>query len=249
MHKASSSLSVILPTYNEAGNIVRLVQSLLEVAGDDVQVVVVDDSSPDGTADLVRDSFGADARVKLVVRTLDRGLARSVRCGIEQSSGENILVMDTDFNHEPAVVPLMRDLLRHVDLVVGSRFIVGGGMEDEWRYYGSYLYNIGIRTLLGTRIQDNLSGFFAVRREVLARLDFDKIFYGYVDYFFRLLHQATGAGAHVVEVPVFYRRRSAGQSKTSFTKVFAQYTLALGRFVAASGLRRRRPAPFSPGRP
>jgi len=235
--------TVVLPTYNESGNIVRLVDQLLALPAEGLEVLVVDDNSPDGTAGLVREKFSADPRVRLIVRETDRGLAKSVRCGLEAARGESLVVMDTDFNHDPALVPMMADLLRHADLVVGSRFVNGGGMEDEFRYYCSWGYNLLIRFALGTRIQDNLSGFFAIRRSMLQQVDFDKVFFGYGDYFFRLLFDATSKGGTLLEVPVFYVKRTEGVSKTNFVSVLWKYSKALGRFVSEEGLVRRRPGP------
>jgi dolichol-phosphate mannosyltransferase len=249
MKRDIRTLSVVLPTYNERDNVVPLLEDLLRLGGPDLEIVVVDDDSPDGTADVVARRFAGDPRVRLAVRKEDRGLAKSIRRGIEEARGDAVLVMDTDFNHDPEMVPLMRDLLGYFDVVVGSRFVVGGGMEDVLRYYCSWLYNVGVRAALGTRVQDNLSGFFAMRRDQLGELDWDNIFHGYGDYFFRLLHEATKLGMSMIEVPVFYRLRERGESKTQYVKVLTDYTAALLRIVAVSGLERRAPAPLAPRRP
>ncbi len=105
--------------------------------------------------------------LRLFVRSVDKGLARSIRDGIIVAHGRTVVVMDTDFNHDPAMIPQMVDLLRHYDLVIGSRFVMRGGMEDRFRYHFSQVYNVFIRVLFQTQIQDNLSGFFAVRRDRL----------------------------------------------------------------------------------
>ncbi|MET0385739.1 MAG: glycosyltransferase [Polyangiales bacterium] len=232
-------LSVIVPTYNEAANIEPLVRQLL-AASDEREILVVDDSSPDGTADIVRRAFGDDPRVKLIVRTTDRGLANSIRTGLEASSGELLLVMDSDFNHDPAIIGTMRALLEHFDLVVGSRFVAGGGMEDTFRYYCSLVFNGVVRGFLGTRIQDNLSGFFAIRRSAFDQLVHDPIFFGYGDYFFRLLKQAADLRLRMVEIPVFYGLRTAGESKTKYFQVLYTYSKALVALVSSDGLKHRR---------
>ncbi|MBI2061476.1 MAG: DegT/DnrJ/EryC1/StrS family aminotransferase [Nitrospirae bacterium] len=237
----STLLSVILPTFNEAENIAPLIRAILDASGAGVEVIVVDDSSPDGTADVVRREFGADGRVRLIIRETDRGLAKSIRRGLEEARGHHLLVMDTDFNHDPRVIPVMRDLLGYYDLVVGSRFVFGGGMQDGFRYYCSSLYNLAIRIVLGTRIQDNLCGFFAMRRAWMDRLPLDAIFFGYGDYFFRLLHQAVGLGLSMIEIPVFYKLRPAGQSKTKFLSIFSGYTAALFKYLVRIGLHRTLP--------
>ncbi len=224
--------SIILPTYTERDNIVDLIEAIrshLEPEGFRYEVVVVDDNSPDGTADVVRERYGDAPWVRLFVRTEERGLATAIRHGIERSDGDIIVVMDTDFNHDPAVIPQMIKFLEFYDLIIGSRFVMGGGMEDHFRYFSSFLYsNLFIRTLFRTQIQDNLSGFFSIYRHKLYELgDFDRIFYGYGDYFIRLLILAWRKRFRMLEVPVFYNIRRHGQSKTGFLRIFVDYTLAV----------------------
>lgn len=224
---ASPQLSIVLPTYNELENIVPLVDELrtrFAEIGASYEIMVVDDRSPDGTAQAVESAFSDDAGVIVVSRQADPGLAVSIRDGIERATGDVVLVMDTDFNHEPVDAVLLFQVTRNVDLSVGSRFIFGGGMSNLTRYYLSYLYNIFMRLALGTRMDDNLSGFFAIRRDKLVELDFDKIFWGYGDYFFRLLLLSQRAKMKHIQIPVYYGERKGGESKTRFLGIFAKYT-------------------------
>ena len=224
---ARPDVSIVLPTYNELANIIPLVEELRQrfaEIGARYEIVVVDDRSPDGTADAVRSEFAADAGVRVIVREANPGLAVSIREGIESSTGTVIVVMDTDFNHEPKDAVLIYEISKHVDLGIGSRFIFGGGMSNRFRYYLSYLYNIFMRLTLGTRMDDNLSGFFAIRREKMFEMDFDKIFWGYGDYFFRLLLMSQRGDMTHVQVPVFYGERKGGESKTRFLGIFSKYT-------------------------
>ena len=224
---SKNTLSIILPCYNERENIVPLVTALCDVMaelGDGLEILVMDDSSPDGTASAVNDAFVDDVRVNCVVRTENRGLAFSIRDGIERSSGDIVLVMDTDFNHNPKDGYTLFRIAQVADLALGSRFIFGGGMPNQLRYHLSYLYNIFMRIALGTRLDDNLSGFFAIRRSALERLDFDKIFWGYGDYFFRLLLLSQREKLRHVELPVMYDERLGGIQKTRFVSIFTQYT-------------------------
>lgn len=226
----SAKTSIILPTYNEKDNIVELVQAIhdcLEPEGFDYNVVIVDDDSPDGTADVVRAAFSDDDRVELHVRTGERGLASALRYGAEHSRGEVLVFMDTDFNHDPAMIPQLIKFLEYYDVVIGSRFVMRGGMEDSARYVFSFIYNLGLRFLFGTQVWDNLSGFFAIYRHKLLELNLDRIFYGYGDYFIRLLMLGWRRGWHMLEVPVFYRLRMHGHSKTQFLSIFTQYTTAI----------------------
>jgi len=230
-------VSVVLPTYNESGNIARLIDAVREAVEwmSDLEIIVVDDDSPDGTAEL---AAKAAANVRVIVRKGARGLATAVRRGIEESAGDVVVVMDTDFNHQPEMIPQMVDFLRYYDLVTGSRFTVGGGMEERGRYRLSFIFNFFCRLALGTGLQDHLSGFFAVRRETLLQLDLDDIFDGYGDYFIRLLVEALARGSTVLEVPVYYPARVHGESKTKFLRTLVQYTRAVVRLAL-----HRRPKP------
>lgn len=226
----AAKTSIILPTYNERDNILELVQAIhshLEPEGFNYEVVIVDDDSPDGTADVVRTAFGDDSRVKLHVRTQERGLATALRYGAEHCDGEVLVFMDTDFNHDPAVIPQLVKFLEYYDVVIGSRFVMRGGMEDSTRYAFSFIYNLGLRFLFGTRVWDNLSGFFAIYRDKLMELELGHIFYGYGDYFIRLLMVGWRRGWRMLEIPVFYRLRMHGHSKTQFLNIFTQYTVAI----------------------
>ncbi len=219
-------LSVILPTYNEAGNIIALIKeiaSVLKTAKLKGEIIVVDDDSPDGTAKLVVQNYH-QAKVEVIVRKKDRGLAKSILEGIRKSSGQIVVVMDTDFNHDPKEIPKLVEELNHSDLVIGSRYIKGGGMENRLRYWLSYLFNIYIRILLGSPVHDNLSGYFAAKRLAMLRLPLEGIFYGFGDYFIRLIHHFHMNKARITEVPVYYKNRSYGASKSRFLKLFLSYT-------------------------
>ncbi len=220
-------VSVILPTYNEAKNIISLIEAAedyLTVAKIEHELVAVDDNSPDGTAGLVRERARTDPRLQLHVRTQEKGLGTAIKYGILHSNGDIVVVMDTDFNHDPKMLPQMVRFLEYYDMIIGSRFTMGGGMEDNLRYYLSFLYNVLVRLVLRTQIQDNLSGFFSMRRDKLLRMDLDRIFYGYGEWFMRLLFLAWREGYSMLEVPVFYVLRRHGQSKSRLLRMILAYT-------------------------
>lgn len=224
-------VSIVLPTYEEAGNIVRLVRAILEVlpGGCEPEVIVVDDNSPDGTHALVVSAFAGDARVVPLLRTADRGFAKSIRAGIERASGDKIVVMDTDFTHDPRELPRLLHVGEIYDLVSASRFCAGGAMQDVKHYLASLAFNWFLRVLLRTQVQDNLGGYFLLDRRLLARLPFDRIFYGYGEYYFRLLHFVQRAGGSIVEIPAVYALRTSGDSKSTFMKMLVTYSLAAAR--------------------
>jgi len=221
-------LSIILPTYNEAGNIVMLVREILKVLPRDIEaeVLVVDDNSPDGTFGIVTEAFAANPNVRALLRTTDRGFAKSIRHGIENAAGESILVMDTDFTHNPAEIPRLLHVGLAYDLVSGSRFCAGGNMQDRTHYLASLAFNWVLRVILRTQVQDNLGGYFTIKREKIRQLPLGDIFYGYGEYFFRLLHFAQLSCFTIVEIPAQYLDRKAGKSKSNFLKLLLSYTIA-----------------------
>ena len=224
-------ISVILPTYCECGNIEQLITAIEDSLLQDrdacmAEIIVVDDNSPDGTAQVVQTHQPRPGvTMTCLIRTAERGLATAIKYGILHSTGDRIVVMDTDFNHSPSNLPEMIHLLDSHDLVVGSRFVKGGGMEDRARYRYSQLYNLFIQSILWQDIRDSLSGFFAMRRTALLAMDLDRIFTGYGEYFIRLTYLARRCGLNIIEVPVFYTLRKSGFSKSNFTRMIRDYTL------------------------
>jgi dolichol-phosphate mannosyltransferase len=191
---------------------------------------VLDDASPDGTADLVARAFAHEPRVAVIRRRGERGLAFTIREGLERARGERLVVMDSDFNHDPQAIPALLDALAACDVAGGSRFVPGGGMYSFTRHLGSLAMNAFIAALLRTRIRDNLSGFFAIRSERIRPFLRDDVFHGYGDYYFRLLWWAEHSGYRVREVPVVYRSREGGGSKTPLVRTSLRYAWGVVRF-------------------
>jgi len=223
----ASKVSVILPTYSEREGIGELVAELLAItraARLETEVVVVDDDSPDGTAAHLAELFRHEPAVRIHVRRGERGLATALWRGIREARGDVLVLMDSDGNHDPALVPLMVRCVDDFDVVIGSRYVLGGGMlTSAFRYWASYAFNVLIRVVLGLRVHDSLSGYLAFRRALVASLDPSTIFYGYGDYAMRLLHRVVARGGRVLEIPTVYRFRKGGESKTRFFAYFWTY--------------------------
>jgi dolichol-phosphate mannosyltransferase len=230
-------VSVVLPTYNEREGIAELVSEVLAVARRArlaLEVLVVDDASPDGTGAHVEAAFGGDAAVRVIVRQDERGLASAIHRGIREARGDVVVVMDSDGNHDPALLPLMVRCADEFDVVIGSRYVLGGGMlTSRFRYWGSYAFNIVIRIVLGLRIHDHLSGYLAFRPKLLDGLDHEAVFYGYGDYAIRLLHHVVRRGGRVLEIPTVYRFRKGGESKTRFLAYLWTYLASVFRLRLA----------------
>ncbi|HEY2122628.1 MAG TPA: glycosyltransferase family 2 protein [Chthoniobacterales bacterium] len=226
-------VSVILPTYNEARNIVALVKEIQRNIPPpwECETIVVDDNSPDGTYSLCQKAFADDPSVREILRDSERGLARSIRTGLERATGDYVLVMDTDFTHRPDEIPLMLHVAAKVDLVSGSRFCPGGRMDNTAHYIASFIFNLFIRVAIRTQVQDNLGGFWVARMDAIRSLPFDRIFFGYGDYYFRMIHYLQHAGRKIVELPAHYCERAAGKSKSRFTTLLFEYSGAVITFA------------------
>ena len=221
-------VSIILPTYNEKESIRLLVREIIETLKNepyDFEIVVVDDNSPDGTYQEVMESFPEHPHVTPLLRTHEKGLATAILYGIRKASGEKIVVMDTDFNHPPRMIPLLIKITDYFDIAVGSRYVIGGGMEtSRFRYWGSKLFNKFIHYTLGVRTTDNLSGFFAFNKNIMADIHAESVFYGYGDYFIRFLYLMQKKKKFILEVPVVYTDRVGGLSKTNLRHELVRYT-------------------------
>lgn len=224
--KEAPKVSVILPCYNEAGNIIPLIDAIHEqLLFCKHQIIVVDDNSPDGTFEIVK-NLNYDF-VKPIFRTTDPSLAKSIRRGIEESDGENIIVMDSDFNHKPSYLQQMIKNLGYFDGVFASRFQYGGKMDERSRHVLSWIFNVFVRIMTGGKITDNLYGYFSIKRDVLFSLNFDKIFWGYGDYCIRLLFFLEKKGISILQIPAVNGKRLNGSGNSKFTGVFWKYFKAV----------------------
>ena len=224
-------VSVILPTYNEKESILLLIREISEILSHellDYEIVIVDDNSKDGTYQLIVDAFGNDPCIVPILRLNEKGLASAILHGIRNSTGDILVVMDTDFNHPPKLIPLLIKITGYFDIAVGSRYVIGGGMEtSRLRYFGSKLFNKFIHYTLGVRTTDNLSGFFAFNKSILDGIRPEAIFYGYGDYFIRFLYVMQKRKKIILEIPVFYEDRKGGLSKTNLKKELLRYSVTV----------------------
>jgi dolichol-phosphate mannosyltransferase len=233
-----------IPTYNEAGNIERLLRAahseLQRVAPDDHRIVVVDDNSPDATgriADRVADEIPA---VEVLHRVAKEGLGHAYRAGFRyalEGGAELVLVMDADFSHDPAHLPAIVAAADDADLVLGSRYVPGGAIVD-WpplRRLLSRWGGIYARRVLGLEVRDLTGGYRCIRRPVLEAIDTVALrSQGYV-FNIEFAYRALLAGFRVREVPITFSDRRAGESKMAFR-------IALEALWLVPQLRRRRPS-------
>lgn len=214
MTDGSRSVSVVVPTYNERANVVPVVQRCLSALdGTETEILVVDDDSEDGTWRVAMDRFDGNDAVRVIRRTRDRGLATAVSRGFRVATNEICTVIDGDLQHPPEMLPILLSAFDDpsVDVAVGSRYTRGGGV-DGWSLVRRILSRgatLLARATVPTarRLSDPLSGFFAVRRQVVRNVDLDPIGYKIL---LEVLAKADYGG--VVEVPYTFRERESGDS-------------------------------------
>jgi dolichol-phosphate mannosyltransferase len=214
---------VVIPTYNEADNIEPLVRAILPrlaAATPTHRVLIVDDSSPDGTGGIA-DRLAAELdSVEVLHRTAKDGLGRAYAAGFERAlaSGAQLVVqMDADFSHDPAHLPALIAAAADADLVIGSRYVRGGGVA-EWGALRRLLSRGGsayARTVLGVPVHDLTGGFKCFRRELLERLSLSGFHTAGFGFQVEVTYRAARAGARVREVPILFRDRRVGTSKMS----------------------------------
>jgi dolichol-phosphate mannosyltransferase len=211
---------ICLPTYNERGNLERMIDALEPLGA---RVLVIDDDSPDGTGDLA-DLLAADRDwVSVLHRPRKEGLGPAYLAGFRealQTDAEYVLEMDCDFSHAPDDVPrLLEACAAGADVALGSRYVTGGGTEN-WgltRRLVSAGGSLYARALLSVSIRDLTGGFKCFRREVLERIDLDSVHSKGYAFQIELTYRALRAGYRVVEVPIVFVDRTHGQSKMSRT--------------------------------
>ena len=211
---------VVIPTYNEADNIERLIQ---EVTGavDGVRVLVVDDNSPDGTSDIVRGISEKNSNVLLETRSGKLGLGTAYVHGFKRALSipdvDCIFGMDADFSHSPRYLPDFIEALEEKDVVVGSRYIDGISVVN-WpirRLFISFFANNYARFITGLPIRDCTSGFCCYRRSVLEKINLDAVRTKGYSFLVEMKYRAHKLGFKVGEVPIIFFERRSGQTKMS----------------------------------
>jgi dolichol-phosphate mannosyltransferase len=211
---------LVLPTYNEASNLEPIVVAVRERLGQPRRVLIVDDSSPDGTGEIADRLAAAHPDVAVLHRPRKEGLGPAYVAGFREAlaGGADLVVqMDADFSHDPADLPRLLAGTRDADLVLGSRYVHGGGVED-WGPVRRFISRGGCtyaRSVLGVDVLDLTGGFKAIRRQVLEAIDLGSISaFGYA-FQVEITYRAIRAGFKVVESPIVFRDRRVGQSKMS----------------------------------
>ena len=229
-------ISIVLPSYNESESICSTIDeiiSILEDAKIPFEIVVSDDNSPDITWKLVDDTYSKDKRVRVLRRMKDKGLSAAVIDGFRFAKGDMLFVMDADGQHDPIILPNMVKSLKTADLVVGSRYVKGGGV-GSWsksRIFVSRFASYLAYPFMGSnRIKDPMAGFFGLKKSLFDKLDLDvkgyKILLGII--------LAAKRKLRIKEVPYVFRTRAAGESKLGFKVIFDYLSMLMKFFISSN---------------
>lgn len=223
-------ITIVIPTYNEADNLPDMAQALFALGFKQLQLLVVDDNSPDGTGDIAEqlvheygytDKSQQRARVHVIRRPDKSGLGTAYVAGMRRALDDGakyIVQMDADFSHSPHYIPQMLDVLTatDADLVVGSRYVPGGSLDEGWagwRRFVSWFANFYSRLILGLRIRDMTAGFKLWRREALLDIEIETIRSNGYSFQVEMACVCERLGYHIIELPIHFEDRRIGQSK------------------------------------
>lgn len=221
--------TVVIPTYNEAENLPALVEALdaLDLPG--LRVLVVDDSSPDGTGRIAEElgeriGRGGEPFVRVLHRPQKQGLGRAYVAGMTRAledGADFVVQMDADFSHEPAEIPKMLAALERTGagVVIGSRYVPGGSLDPEWTHTRRWLSqwaNFYARTILRMDVRDITAGFKLWRREALLAVDLARVTSDGYAFQIEMNWEVRRRGYDIVEIPIYFRERREGASKMSF---------------------------------
>jgi len=230
---------VVIPTYNECDNVLRLAQEVLR-QDCSLQVLFVDDNSPDGTGVLLEKLSAENDRVRVIHRAGKLGLGSAYREGFRTAlamGADYIIEMDADFSHDPCVLPAFLKQIQSSDLVVGSRYLNGVSVVN-WpirRLILSYFASVYTRFITGLSLNDCTSGFKCFRREALESIDMNRITSDGYSFQIEMNYRCMEKGLTIVEVPIIFIDRHAGSSKMSrkivYEAIFMVWKLRIGSIL------------------
>lgn len=212
---------VMIPTYNERENIGNLLREILNLKISDIHVVVVDDNSPDGTSEVVKNLEKEHPEVELLLRTTGRGRGSAGIAGFKyalEHGADCVVEMDADFSHHPKYIPSFLEAIQEADMVIGSRAVAGGQDINRGivRRVITFLASIYVKMLLGLKIKDVSSGYRCFKRKVLEAIDLDSMISTGPSIVSEVFYRAHLKGFSIKEIPIEFADRTHGQTKLNY---------------------------------
>jgi len=212
---------VIIPTYNEVENLPKITSALFDLGIEDLEILIVDDASPDGTGRLADQlELQYPGKFHVMHRAGKLGMGSAYIQGFKwafQQAATYIIHMDADFSHSPSYIPQFLSLIPDYEVVVGSRYVKGGRLDEHWTWFRRLLSwwanSVWVRVILGTKTRDATAGFKCWQAKALQNLDLEHIrSNGYI-FQVEMCYQAEKSGYRIKEIPIYFAERSEGQSK------------------------------------
>ena len=231
-----SKTIIVIPTYDEKENIEKIISAVFAV-DDSVNILIVDDGSPDGTGQIVKDLMVSDRRIHILEREGKQGLGTAYCAGFEyalERDFDYIMEMDADFSHDPKEIPNFLNAIKDNDLVIGSRYISGVNVVN-WplkRLLLSYFANVYTQKVTGMKIKDATGGFKCFRADILRKIDLGRVKTNGYGFQIEMNFRTWKLGGRIKEIPIIFVDRIEGESKMSkdiiWEAVFLVWKLALG---------------------
>jgi dolichol-phosphate mannosyltransferase len=216
-----SQVLVVIPTYNEVDNLSTLVAELRALEAPDLRILIVDDNSPDGTGQVADDlaaRFPDDVEVQH--RPGKQGLGRAYLAGFAralEAGADYVIQMDADFSHPPRAIPVMLEEIKRCDVVVGSRYVPGGELDERWSWWRRFLSwwanEVWSRRILGLKARDITAGFKCWRRSTLLGIGLDRVRSDGYAFQVEMAYLSEKLGYRVKEIPIYFEDRRIGKSK------------------------------------
>ncbi|MEO0240607.1 MAG: polyprenol monophosphomannose synthase [candidate division WOR-3 bacterium] len=226
---------IVIPTYNERENVERIIEEIFKFLPS-ANILIVDDNSPDGTSEIVKEIMKKDKRVNLILKEKKEGLGKAYKTGFKWGIEKNydiIIQMDADFSHSPEVLPeFIKEIEKGYDLIIGSRYLNGVSVVN-WpikRLLLSYFANVYARILTGVPVRDLTGGFKVWKREVLENLPWEKIDAEGYGFQIETTFYAKKLGYRIKEYPIIFIERRVGISKMSKKIIFEAFFLVIKLF-------------------
>lgn len=227
---------VVIPTYNEKDNIFEMIDTISRL-NPDIDILVVDDNSPDGTGGIVESLKKENPNLDIMHRKKKEGLGpayvEAFRYILHKKNYDYVLQMDADFSHSPKDIPRLLEAVKQYDVAIGSRYVKGGGVSNQWsalRKLISKTGNLYARVITGLNIKDCTTGFKCYRKRILQSIDLNKIFLNGYGFQIQILYELNKKDFSIKEVPIFFEERIKGTSKMNLHIVWeAFFSLILMR--------------------
>ncbi|MDQ3239208.1 MAG: polyprenol monophosphomannose synthase, partial [bacterium] len=240
---------VVLPTYNEKETILSILEAIVstrrKMRDVNLCVLVVDDNSPDGTGELVRNFIKTTNEVYLITgqkNGLGKAYIRGFKYALESLEADIVMEMDADFSHDPNKIPeLVAEVVNGADFVIGSRYVKGGSIPSYWprkRVWNSKISNLLARYVAGIYgVADCTGGFRAISKEILEKVDLNRLNVAGYAFQINLLHRCLHSGAIVKEIPIHFKDRELGKSKIGFSDIIEFGYAVIGLRISATQTR------------